>query len=188
MGVSPSVDQLGPDVVKASRFEPGPEGENALAPNTTPSLATALEPGVDDHCVRRLDSTAAYGGTRIAGLPITHPLAVTADNADCDGDPAVSCVLSPEITQRIDHRAPAMGIICQDGLVCVEPCRAPGALGPRSGIGSGLERGVGRPDIDPPDIRVKLSRQVPLSLAPSTMTTLFSSRPNATASRRSISA
>ncbi len=74
--MSPSVGQVGPNAVKAFRCEPGPEGEHALATGAAPSLAAALEPGVDDHCVRRLDSTAADGGARIAGLPITHPLAV----------------------------------------------------------------------------------------------------------------
>ncbi len=61
MGGAPPGGQWDSDAVKAPRCEPGTDSENALAPNTTPSLATALEPGVDDHCVRRLDSTAAHG-------------------------------------------------------------------------------------------------------------------------------
>ncbi len=137
MGISPSVGQLGPDVVKASRFEPGTESENTLATGPVPSLATAFEPGADDHCVRRLLGVAAHGGTSITGLPITHPLAVAAESADGSDDLTVSCVLSPEITQRIDHLAHALGIICQDRLVCIEPRRAPGALGAISGIGRG---------------------------------------------------
>ena len=86
LGVSPSVGQLGPDVVKASRCEPGPDSENTLATSTTPSLAAALEPGVDDHCVCRLDSPAADGRAGIAGRFVTHPLTVAADRPNGGGD------------------------------------------------------------------------------------------------------
>ncbi len=82
MGVTPSVGQLGPDADKASRFEPGPESEHALATGAAP----ALKPGVDDHSVRRFDGTAADGRAGIAGLPITHPLAVAADRPNDGGD------------------------------------------------------------------------------------------------------
>ncbi|MCY4007788.1 MAG: hypothetical protein OXE84_13355 [Rhodobacteraceae bacterium] len=58
----------------------------ALATGAAPSLAAALEPGADDHCVRRLLGVAAHGGTRIAGLPITHSLVVAADIAHGGGD------------------------------------------------------------------------------------------------------
>ncbi len=47
----------------------------------------------------------------------------------------------------------ALGIVCQDGLVCIEPRRAPGTLGPISGIGRFFESPAGLPDIDEPDIR-----------------------------------
>ncbi len=103
MGISPPVGQLGPDVVKASRFEPGAESENALSTRTTPSLATALEPGADDHCVCRLLGVAADRRAGIASLPITHPLAVAVESADGGGDLAVSWAFPPEITQRINH-------------------------------------------------------------------------------------
>ena len=53
MGVSPFVDHLSPNAIKAFRFEQGTESKNTLVTCTTP----ALEPGVDDHFVRRLDST-----------------------------------------------------------------------------------------------------------------------------------
>ncbi len=110
MGVSPFVGQLGPDVVKASRFEQGPEGENTLATGTTPSLAAALEPGVDTHCVCRLDSTAADGRAGIMGGLIVHPLTVTADSADGGGDLASPGAFPLERPQRIDHRAHVLGI------------------------------------------------------------------------------
>ncbi len=51
---------------------------------------------------------------------------------------------SLERPQCINHLVHALGIICQDGLVCLEPRRALAALGPVSGIGRGLER-LGRP-------------------------------------------
>ncbi len=104
LGVSPSVGQLGPDVVKASRCEPGPDSENTLATGTTPSLAAALEPGVDDHCVRRLASTAADGRAGIAGGFIVHPLAVTADSADGSGDLASPGGFS--LGETAMHRSP----------------------------------------------------------------------------------
>ncbi len=136
--VAPSVGQLGSDAFKASRFEPGMESENTLATGAAPSLTTALEPGVDDHCVRRLLGVAAHGGTSIAGLPITHPLAVAADSADGGGDPANPLGFSAaERPQCVNHLAYALGIICQDGLVCVETRRAPDALRAISGIGRG---------------------------------------------------
>ncbi len=140
----PSVGQLGPDVVKASRCEPGPDSENTLATDTSPSLAAALEPGVDDHCVCRLDSPAADGRAGIAGRFVTNPLTVAADRPNGGGDLASPGAFPLERSQCIDHRAHALEIICQDGLVCLEPRRALAALGPVSGIGRALER-LGRP-------------------------------------------
>ncbi len=67
--------------------EMGTDSETARATRTTAALAAALEPGADTQCVCRLGGVAAHGG----------------------GDLAVSCVLSPETTQRIDHRAPRNG-------------------------------------------------------------------------------
>ena len=166
MGVSPSVGQLGPDAVKASRFEQSPEGENALATGAAPSLAATLEPGVDDHFVRRLDSAAADGRAGIAGRFVTHPLAVTADIPNGGGDLASPWAFPLEISQRIDHLAHALGILCQDRLVCIEPRRAPGALRANRGINRGLERGAGLPDIDPPDIRGQTLQKGPVVPGP----------------------
>ncbi len=118
--VVPSLGPLGPDAVKASRFEPG----------------------VDDHCVcRLLGGVAADGRAGIAGLPITHPLAVAADSANGGGDFASPSAFSLERPQCIDHLAHALGIICQDGRVRVEPRRAPGALGPSAASAATLREG-----------------------------------------------
>ena len=64
---------------------------------------------------------------------------------------------APGLFRRRSHNASitfahALGIICQDGLVCVEPRRAPGALRAINGIGRGLEILAGMPDIDQPDV------------------------------------
>ena len=82
MGVSLSMGQVGPDAIKAFRFGQGMESRNTLATRTTP----VLEPGIDNHFVRRLDSTVADGRFGIASLPITHPLVVAAKKSHGGGD------------------------------------------------------------------------------------------------------
>ena len=119
--MSPSVGQLGPDVVKASRFEPGAESGNALAARMTPALAAALEPDADTHCVRRLIGVAADGRAGIAGRFVTHPLTVAADSADGGGDLASSGVFSLKRPQRIDHLAHALGSSVRIALCVSNP-------------------------------------------------------------------
>ncbi len=58
----------------------------SLAPSTTPPLTTALEPGVDTHCVcRLLGGIAADGKAGGAGRFVTHPLAVATDRPNGGG-------------------------------------------------------------------------------------------------------